>query len=312
MRCGLTPGAPRLVALGAVLFFALVTARLAGVDAVTYYAAGERLNAGHALYALSPGDRALAVAPPYWTAPLLSPPLIAVMFRPLALIPIEAATLLFVAIQAVGIFLLTWFLVRTTAGAILAIALALPLGLAMVIGNVNGLLLLGYVAVWRYRTRPWIGGLVAMMGAVKLLPFVLFGFLVAQRDVRHLLWFAIGCAGCLAVGVAGAGWDAHVAYVNVLTTSLPQPLSLPDLTGIRWLSAPLLAAATVVAALLPARRAFRMSLVALVIAAPSVGLAITGQLLALLAPETEGDEVSDVDLTHGSAPDVRVASQQRP
>ena len=50
-------------------------------DAFTYLSAGERLNAGHLLYALSPGDRPVGLHPPFWTVPLVSPPPIAVVFR---------------------------------------------------------------------------------------------------------------------------------------------------------------------------------------------------------------------------------------
>jgi hypothetical protein len=46
-----------------------------------YLAAGERLNAGHQLYALMPGNRPVDIHPPFWTVPLLSPPPIAVLFR---------------------------------------------------------------------------------------------------------------------------------------------------------------------------------------------------------------------------------------
>ena len=79
------------VALG-VLAALLVVYFQRGVvpgHAYVYLAAGERLNAGHPLYALSPGDRPLGMQPPYWTVPLLSPPPIAVLFRPLAALPNE-------------------------------------------------------------------------------------------------------------------------------------------------------------------------------------------------------------------------------
>src|SRR5450759_3186631 len=55
-------------------------------DAGTYRAAAERLNAGHFLYRLIPGDRPMALHPPWVTVPLLSPPPIAVLWRPLALL----------------------------------------------------------------------------------------------------------------------------------------------------------------------------------------------------------------------------------
>ena len=66
---------------------------VSGSDAWNYLAAGERLNAGHLLYALSPGDRPIAVLPPYWTVPLLAPPPIAVVWRPLAVLGDPAMTL---------------------------------------------------------------------------------------------------------------------------------------------------------------------------------------------------------------------------
>lgn len=48
-------------------------------DAFAYLAAGERLNDGHLLYALSPGDRPVVLKPPYWRIPFVSPPLLAVL-----------------------------------------------------------------------------------------------------------------------------------------------------------------------------------------------------------------------------------------
>src|SRR3954447_7786987 len=60
-------------------------------DAVTYLAAGERLNAAHRLYVMSPGDRAIYFYPPGLTVPLLSPPPIAAIWRPLAALPVGFA-----------------------------------------------------------------------------------------------------------------------------------------------------------------------------------------------------------------------------
>ena len=76
-----------------------------GGDSWNYLAAGERLNAGHPLYALVPGDRPVPIVPPYWTVPLLSPPLIAVIWRPLALLGEPAMTLWWIG-GAASIF---WF-----------------------------------------------------------------------------------------------------------------------------------------------------------------------------------------------------------
>ncbi len=67
-------------------FVHILAQGFAAWDAPTYLAAGERLNAGHNLYALVAGDRPVLLDPPYWIVPLLSPPPIAVLWRPLALL----------------------------------------------------------------------------------------------------------------------------------------------------------------------------------------------------------------------------------
>jgi hypothetical protein len=55
-------------------------------DANTYLAAGERLNAGHELFRWQPGDRQVLFGDQF-PAALLSPPPIAVLWRPLAAVP---------------------------------------------------------------------------------------------------------------------------------------------------------------------------------------------------------------------------------
>src|SRR5438874_8322160 len=78
-----------LFVAGVVLLFdRIIAARgFEAFDAETYLAAGERLNAGHLLYALAPGDRPILANPAFYTYPLLSPPPIAVLWRPLAALP---------------------------------------------------------------------------------------------------------------------------------------------------------------------------------------------------------------------------------
>jgi len=71
----------------------LLQPTLIGSDPANYYAAGQRLNLGHALYGpLQPGDIPTPDYPAIYPAPLLSPPLIAVLWRPLALLPFDVAT----------------------------------------------------------------------------------------------------------------------------------------------------------------------------------------------------------------------------
>src|SRR5258708_23774685 len=89
-----------LVALGPALIYArafVTTFAEPGdiqlfADVLTYQAAGERLNAGHELYRLQEGDRPVPNLPGVFSAPLVSPPPIAVLWRPIAALPFGFAS----------------------------------------------------------------------------------------------------------------------------------------------------------------------------------------------------------------------------
>jgi hypothetical protein len=215
---------PRLFALGVVLFWIILAGvYFGGHDALTYLAAGERLNAGHPLYVLSPGDRLVETAPPFY-GPLLSPPLIAVLFRPLALIGLPALwiwTVLLGLVVAGTVALL----VRTWSAAMLVFVLGMGLGMAAISGNVSDLFLAAYIALWRWRDRPVVGALVGIMAVTKLVPVVFVGFLIAGRHYRALGWCIVGATVAQVVTIAGAGLDNTLAYFAVARGAAPQPPS---------------------------------------------------------------------------------------
>jgi hypothetical protein len=88
-----------------------------GGDPWNYLAAGERRQAGHPLYALSPGDRPVPLVPPYWSVPLLAPPSIAVLWSLVA--PLGDA-----AMVAWGV---------TTIAAAVLVSVELPLGVLAIL-----------------------------------------------------------------------------------------------------------------------------------------------------------------------------------
>jgi hypothetical protein len=204
-------------------------------DPWNYLAAGERLNAGHPLYELSPGDRPVVIAPPYWTVPLLAPPPIAVFWRPLALLG-ESSMLLWGLTGLIGVLGSAIFLARR--GALLVVAiLATDLALTVLSGNASALILPMLIGAWAYRDRPWIvGALVAIAGAVKLLPVVLVLWLVVTgRRKAVFAALAVGVA-ILVVSLLGAGPDALVAWFESARTAAPSPNSVAALTGLpTWL-----------------------------------------------------------------------------
>jgi hypothetical protein len=271
-------------------------------DAFNYLAAGERLNAGHQLYALSPGDRWVDIHPPFWTVPLVSPPPIAVVFRVFALAPDGAGAYLWWACQlaalAISLIMLARRLPLATAGAMLV--LLIPTVYEIGVGNLNSFLLLGLIATWRLATRgnePAAGAVAAVMTAVKLTPaMMLWWLLVTGRWRAVLAGLATGLV-VLAVSVFGAGIDPHLEYLGILSDRAAigtSPLSLGGMA--RYVGVPsaigdLLPSVAVVVGLVavfllrkrPAI-AFGVAVVTMIYGSPAVSINWYILLYALLAP----------------------------
>jgi hypothetical protein len=190
-------------------------------DAFTYLAAGERLNAGHLLYALSPGDRPVDLKPPYWTVPLLSPPPIAVLFRPLALIPNDVGPYVWWAICIASIVGTTLVMMRRRPILIgLAVfALSIPLVYEIGVGNLNALLIAGIVGAWYLLARGRdiaAGAVIAGMTALKLTPVVLAWWLITQRRWSAVRAFIAAGAVLALISLLGAGLSAHLEYFGII------------------------------------------------------------------------------------------------
>ncbi len=193
-------------------------------DAGTYRAAAERLNDGHFLYRLLPGDRPMALHPPYVTVPFLSPPPIAVLWRPLALL--GDASLYLWWIGCVAAILLALVLLarrRPLATGTAILLLTLPLGLALGWSNVDGYFLLALIGTWlaaRSGKDLAAGVLVASMVAIKLTPAPLVLWLLAIGWYRAFAAVVGSGIVWLAVSVVGAGLPAHLEYLDVIRNTL--------------------------------------------------------------------------------------------
>ena len=252
VRAWIGPAAGLLLcALGVGITVGLLAASFAsagvrGWDAVTYLAAGERLNAGHDLYALGPGDRWVWINPPYWTVPLLSPPLIAVLWRPLAALPNEWGIAVWWVVSAAAIAIVAFGLIGQLplATGVALILLAPSLAWELGVANVNGLLIAGTASVWilvRGGRSGWAGGVVAVMAAVKLWPIVLLAWFVARRRWDAVGWFVIVGLIATLVSIAGAGLEAHLQYLSVVGATPPSAFSLAGMfasmgIAIPWIS----------------------------------------------------------------------------
>jgi hypothetical protein len=213
-------------------------------DALVYLGAGERLNAGHQLYALSPGDRYVGANPPYWTVPILSPPFMGVLLRPLALLPPDGGAYVWWVGTISAIAITLFFLVRGAPilTSIAIIALAIPLTYEIGVGNVNAFILAGAVGIWWASTRGHeraAGVIAAFLVMVKLWPITLAWWLITQRrweSVRAGLAAGLVFA---AISLLGAGLDSHLTYLQVVRDTTTVGTSTLSVAGMaRYVGVP--------------------------------------------------------------------------
>lgn len=271
-------------------------------DAIVYLAGGERLNAGHPLYELSPGDRPLGMKPPFWTVPLLSPPLIAVIFRPLALLPLDIGAYIWWigTTGAIGWVLVTSWRRRPMLTSVAVLVLAIPITYEIGVGNVNAFLLLGAVLIWRSireDSDEIAGGLAALITILKVSPIVICWWLVTQARGRAVVSGLVAGVAIAAISILGAGIDAHVRYLEITRDTATIGQSELSLAGL----AKAVGVPSYVADLLPTialltgvgmvwlvrgrpGMAFVIAVVTMVVGSPVVNINSYALLLACLAP----------------------------
>lgn len=198
MTRGSLERATRIVIVAVAVAYCLVAAAIVIAqgstppDAVTYLAAGERLNAGHPLYVLMPGDRVISTGVEGLPYPLLSPPAIAVVWRPLAGLGAWTITPWWMAGAALYTAALAIVLWRAWPTALIVLIVVEGIAWLIAFGNVQTYLGAGIVLLWAVRDRPWGAALVAVtMAAVKLTPIPLV--LWVARDRRS--WIPIAACG---------------------------------------------------------------------------------------------------------------------
>jgi alpha-1,2-mannosyltransferase len=232
---------PRVIRIVAVVFVLAVaavsyvasSAFLNPTDATVYLAAGERLNAGHELYSLQPGDRPIALNPPYWTVPTLSPPMLGIAWQPLALLGTAGiwvgwglTALIFMASLAILVYSTPLW------GSLAVAALAPKIGDQLAIGNVNGLLAAGVLCIWVLRDRAWlVGGLLSVMVLIKVTPVVLVVWLVATRRYRALLAAAVCTLVLGSLALVLVGLDTHLEYLDIATYTVSDGTSSASVSG---------------------------------------------------------------------------------
>ena len=241
----------------------LTTDPLADVRA--YYDAATRLNTGQPLYVQS----ANTDEPAFYRYP----PLLAIAFRPLALLPYETAAAIWMGVLVVALALTFWRLGFGEPVLLVAGWLALPMVWAIVIGQAQVLvtLLLAFSAPWA----------VAIAANLKLFPILAAVYWVGRRDwhsVRVLAAWMLGL-GVAQLVLEPTGTLAYLGFLNIDQVGQVANVSPFAISPILWV---ILVAALLVAALrlAPTRYGWAAAVALAVFATPRL---LVYQLSTLLA-----------------------------
>jgi hypothetical protein len=182
-----------------ILWIHLASDPLADVHA--YYGAAERLNAGLPLY---PTDQDINAPTAYFY-----PPLFAILFRPLALLPYAAAAAIWEAVVIASLVVTVWWIGPRRRETWLAIGvLGLPIAWSVAIGQAQvPLTLLTAIGA------PWS---LALAANLKLFPGLIALWWIGRRDWRRLGVFAAWAAGLALLQLALAP-QATLDFLATLT-----------------------------------------------------------------------------------------------
>lgn len=190
-------------------------------DSANYCAAGERLNAGHSLYAYGPGDRQTLELLFGLPSPYLYPPLIGVLFRPIAAFLPYAPVVIAFWLTGMVTFLafLGWLLYRGgTTIAVGILILLVPLVETAWSGNVSTFITMAIILAWfgLGSGHPRVAGaIIGFTSVLKLTPVFLAWWLLVTRRWDALTTAVVVGLVSLGIGLVGAGISAHLEYLHI-------------------------------------------------------------------------------------------------
>jgi hypothetical protein len=256
-------------------------------DANTYLAAGERLNAGHELYHLQPGDRYVLMSPETSDAALLSPPPIAVLWRPIAAVPFGFAAWI-VACWVALLGTCIWLVLRLgLAGALAVGALSPGIGEQLAACNVAAFFPMLLTVAWLRRGSVLSGLLTGAMASIKLAPGTTVGWQLGTAAWRALAGVVLAGLAALALTIVGAGAGSIGEYLEVARNVRPSTYSLSFIVGVPWASYAVLVLGTLAAAAVGRRSpatAFSIAVIVAVLGTPALYPSGLVTLLAALVP----------------------------
>ena len=273
-------------------------------DAWTYLAAGDRLNLGHDLYRLRPGDLPVDLYPSLFPVPMVGPPIMGVIARPIAAIDVGLAIWV-VACWSALLGTMACLVDRVGLPAVVVcILLSLSIGEQLAAGNVASFFPLLLLVAWKTRDGPVAGIAIGLMAAAKLAPIGLAGWLVGLRNWRAVAALAVTLG---AVGIAClvfAGWANTIDYLRVLSTVGPSTFSVSSALGVSWASYAVLVGGSLLSiatARLP-RLSFIVGVLAMTFGTPALYWSGFAALLGVRAPFTDSAAFARFRMLPGRSP----------
>ena len=247
-------------------------------DVHAYYWAGARLNAGLPLY---PPDQSVEtpLGYPY-------PPLLAIFFRPLALLPFEAAAAIWEVLVIASFIVTVWLMgVRRRETWLALGVLAFPIAWCLAIGQVQVPLTL-FTAIG----APWS---IALAANIKLFPALIALWWIGRREWRNLGLFAATMAGLalLQLVLAPQATLDYLTAISLKQVGQVRNLSLFAFSPLLW-AVPVVVVVLVTLRLAPTRWGWAAAVALSVLATPRLLAYMFMTLIAAVRDRTTPREAA--------------------
>lgn len=268
---------------------------------------GKQILQGRSPYDLETPKRALAEGTDCCIQALYPAPT-HVFFAPLSWLPFDAAVVLFTLLATACLIVALWLLGLRSAAAFGTVLLLPPVWTGTQVGSIMPFLVLGCALSWRWRDRPYLGGIaVAATAVMKIFLWPLWLWLLFTRRYRAAIISAVAAVVILAAGWAVIGFQNLLDYpqllMNVSKLEEGQSISLVRFGG-EWL-----AVAVFLALLVVGRRSFSVMILASLALLPivwvhSLQVLLVPAVLAITNPEETLGRLRRLRRTGSHAPAV--------
>lgn len=179
---------------------------------------GKQILHGNSPYDVETPKRALAEGRTDCCIQALYPAPTHVFFAPLSLLPFEVAMAIFTLVSAACLIGALWLLGTRSSAAYGLVLLLPPVWTGTQVASIMPFLVLGCALSWRWRDRPYLGGVaVAVTAVMKIFLWPLWLWLLFTRRYRQAIVAAVSAVVLLVAGWAVFGFQNLLDYPQLLS-----------------------------------------------------------------------------------------------